>query len=103
MVIDSSMYFIGFFAFILILSCILMFLSQDLSLFLLALIGLSVTLFSLNICSIIGFCPKDVELIKYSKEQKKCIFKKHLFFMSILSGLLVIAFLFIFNRVYNLL
>ena len=73
MAIEVSQYFLFFFAFVLVTACILtVLLKNDLSLFTLGLVGLSITLFSLNICSILGFCPNDVELVKYDKNQSKC-------------------------------
>jgi len=103
MAIEVSQYFLIFFAFVLVLACILTFLfKNDLSLFTLGLFGLSITLFSLNICSISGFCMNDVELVKYAKNQTKCSFKKNLFFISILAGMLVPFLLFISGRIHKL-
>ena len=103
MAIEVSQYFLIFLAFILVTACILtVLLKNDLSLFILGLVGLSITLFSLNICSILGFCPNDVELVKYAKNQTQCTFKKDLFLISILAGILVPFLLFISSRIYKL-
>lgn len=102
MAIKVSQYFLIFFTFILIIACILTVLLKNISLFTLGLIGLSITLFSLNICSILGFCPNDVELVKYAKNQTQCTFKKNLFLISILAGILVPFLLFISSRIYKL-
>jgi len=103
MAIEVSQYFMAFFAFILVTACILtILLKNDLSFFTLGLVGLSITLFSLNICSILRFCPKEVELVKYAKNQTKCTFKKDLFLISTLAGILVPFLLFISGRIYKL-
>jgi len=103
MAIEVSQYFLIFFAFVLVTACILtVLLKNDLSLFTLGLVGLSITLFSLNICSILGFCPNDIELVKYAKNQTKCSLKKNLFFISTLAGMSVPFLLFISSRIYKL-
>ena len=103
MAIEVSQYFMAFYAFILVTACILtILLKNDLSLFTLGLFGLSITLFSLNLCSIFGFCPDDVALVKYAKNQTKCSFKKNIFLISTLVGILVPFLLFISSHIYKL-
>ena len=74
MAINSTQYFMISFAFILLVSLIMtVLLDNELSSYTLGLIGLSITLFSLNICSILGICANNVELIRYSKNSGEVI------------------------------
>lgn len=64
---------------------------EDISLFSFGLLTLAASLFTVNICSLLGFCPKNCSLVPsyQSNQDNKCVYINGIHLSAILLGMIV--------------